>query len=121
MPGNNFNKFLRRKKDEGTTLPMHTRSQIPEPVVNTSPYLLMCIDRGRHFTGLYQHVLQNVEDDTQLFQFLRDNVSRHRGISSWLTFRSVNAISLTRVCPLKAPPSILPVGYPGFNYDKEHI
>ncbi|RMJ19986.1 hypothetical protein CDV36_000326 [Fusarium kuroshium] len=96
MPGSSFNEFLRRKKDKGTTLPMHTRSEIPEPVVNTSPYLLMCIDRGRHFTGLYQHVLQSVEDDTQLFQFLRDNVSRHRGISSWLTFRSVNAISLTR-------------------------
>ncbi|RSL41082.1 hypothetical protein CEP53_012974 [Fusarium sp. AF-6] len=96
MPGNNFNEFLRRKKEEGTALPMHTLPRIPEPVANTTPYLLMCIDRGRHFTGLYQHVLQNVEDDTQLFQFLRDNVSRHRGISSWLTFRSVNAISLTR-------------------------
>ncbi|KAJ3457769.1 hypothetical protein MRS44_014910 [Fusarium solani] len=96
IPGNGFNKFLGRKKEEATTLPMHTHPRISQPVVSTTPYLLMCIDRGRYFTGLYQHVLQNVEDDTQLFQFLRDNVSQHRGISSWLTFRSVSAISLTR-------------------------
>lgn len=88
---------------------MHTRPRIPEPVVSTTPYLLMCIDRGRHFTGLYQHVLQNVEDDTQLFQFLRDHVSQHRGIGSWFTFRSVAAISLTRVCLSQISLSLLTI------------
>ncbi|KAF5000625.1 hypothetical protein FDECE_11162 [Fusarium decemcellulare] len=94
---NHLSQLLRGKTRGEGVLPMHQiNNRTQQPADETALYLLMCIDRGRHFTGLYQNVLRNVENDFQLFQFLREQSFQNRGIRPWLTFRTVQAVSLAR-------------------------
>ncbi|KAF4460754.1 kinesin light chain [Fusarium albosuccineum] len=95
---NHLGQLLRGKTNDSGVLPMHQiNNRTQQPADETALYLLMCIDRGRHFTGLHQNVLQNVENDFQLFQFMREQSLQNRGFRPWLTFRTVQAVSLARV------------------------
>ncbi|KAJ3545452.1 hypothetical protein NM208_g2500 [Fusarium decemcellulare] len=92
-----LSRLLKANDQDSMTLPMHhVNMQAPQPTGDTALHLLMCIDRGRHFTRLYQNLLQNVENDFKLFHFMREQAFQHQGIRPWLTFRSVTAVSLAR-------------------------
>jgi len=56
--------------------------------------LLLCVDDGRAKTTLEQEVLQNINDDRELFTYLRKQYYRKR---DWFSLRSVGALSLAQV------------------------
>ncbi|KAF4442470.1 carbohydrate-binding module family 21 [Fusarium austroafricanum] len=95
---NRLKQLLNRSDQDSNTLPLqHLEPQRPQPTNGTSQHLLMCIDRGRHFTELQQHVLMNVSNDFQLMHFMREKSGRPARFRHWFTFKSVEAVSLTRL------------------------
>jgi hypothetical protein len=57
--------------------------------------LLLCVDDGRAKTTLKQEVLQNINDDRELFTHLRKEYFMK---TSWFTLRSIGALTLAQVC-----------------------
>lgn len=79
-------------------LPSYQGNATTGPEARNRKYLLMCIDKGQTFTGLYQPPLSDIDDDKQLCLFLRDEYYKHRKTPSWFTMRDVKSLSLCRVC-----------------------
>jgi hypothetical protein len=57
-------------------------------------HLLLCVDDGRAQTTLKHEVLQNINDDRELFNHLRKQYFIKR---SWFTLRSIGAVALAQV------------------------
>ena len=57
--------------------------------------LLLCVADGRAKTTLKQEVLQNINDDRELFIYVRKQYFTKR---NWFALRSVGAVSLAQVC-----------------------
>ena len=60
--------------------------------------LLLCVDDRRAKTTLEQEVLQNINDDRELFIHLRNQYYKKR---DWFSLRSVGALSLAQVTSFK--------------------
>lgn len=91
----------------GATLPSHSGHN---PALQSSPQgvgtpcasgrvdrvLLMSIDEGTKYTGLHERQLGSIENDQQLFAFLRRKYYEHKAMTPFFTVRSV-ALSFSEV------------------------
>ncbi|KAM0420971.1 hypothetical protein ACHAPT_011214 [Fusarium lateritium] len=82
-------------------IPLYTLSPSIPRQGHSSPsqevlHLLLCIDKGEPLTRLHQECLYGINEDKQLFSFLRDQYLKHRKLSSWFSLRSVKSVSLAR-------------------------
>ena len=59
-----------------------------------APRLLLCVDDGRAKTTLQQEMLQNINDDRELFTHLRNQYFSKR---NWFALRSIGALTLAQV------------------------
>ena len=61
-------------------------------------YLMACMHKGRHGMTLQQIRIDNITTDRQLFHFLRQQYSTHRGrLKRALSFRDLQGISFVKV------------------------
>lgn len=66
-------------------------------------HVLFCINKENTGPKLYQERIRNFNTDRGLFHFLSKQYNRYRGISTWLTLRSIQRLSLSRIGSAKAP------------------
>lgn len=82
---------------EKLSLPLQQPAQQPQSSAKVGQHLLLCIDKGEHWTGLHQERLDHVENDYDVFQLLQQQYFRRKDWASWITMRCVKRLSLARV------------------------
>ncbi|OSS43563.1 hypothetical protein B5807_11731 [Epicoccum nigrum] len=94
--------FLRRTSTENLLLPQHSRSTAisasevgkpREPVSQREKYLMTCMHDTRYHVKVNQELLREIATDRQLFDFLKAQTRRFRGIpGNILSMRHVQRI-----------------------------
>lgn len=60
-------------------------------------HLMLCVDKGLSGAPLFQERLADITTDRQLFMFLRSEYAKKWHPGFWLTLRTIETLSLTRV------------------------